>query len=175
MVTLVLAFAMMLCVVLSPAQGPCRLVFMLLGKVCIQGAFNILYIFTSELFPTVVRNSAVGACSTVARLGAGFTGYLAIMSDVTLSITPLLVFGCFSLLAGLAVVLLPETRGKPLPETLNDAVTLLKPPHRPLPAAAVACAGLRQLMAGGAALSRSDDLHDSWADDAPTPAPARQS
>ncbi|RCN23848.1 hypothetical protein ANCCAN_30463 [Ancylostoma caninum] len=39
--------------------------FMMIGKICIQGAFNILYIFTSELYPTIVRNTAVGVTSMV--------------------------------------------------------------------------------------------------------------
>jgi hypothetical protein len=77
------------------------LVFMLAGKACIQGAFNILYMFipfcanvklalfpffsfTSELYPTVIRNSAVGTCSMIARIGSAASGYIAILSDVTL-------------------------------------------------------------------------------------------
>ncbi|KHN81176.1 Solute carrier family 22 member 15 [Toxocara canis] len=68
------------------------LVFMLAGKVCIQGAFNVLYIFTSELYPTIIRNSAVGVCSMVSRMGSAASGYIAILSDVTLPIVPMLIF-----------------------------------------------------------------------------------
>lgn len=99
---------------------------MLAGKVCIQGAFNILYIFTSELYPTVIRNSAVGVCSMVARFGAGASGYIAILSDVTLPIVPMAIFCVFSLVAGMLVWRLPETMNMPLPDTMWDAVTMLR-------------------------------------------------
>lgn len=122
-----MAGIMMIAVVLSPQDvGYLRLVFMLVGKMFIQGAFNILYIFTSELYPTVIRNSAVGTCSMVARMGAGVTGYVAILSDITLPIVPMIIFGVFSLVAGTMVVFLPETQDQPLPDTLQDAVVLLK-------------------------------------------------
>uniref|UniRef100_A0A183C663 MFS domain-containing protein n=1 Tax=Globodera pallida TaxID=36090 RepID=A0A183C663_GLOPA len=104
---------------------------MLLAKIFIQGGFNILYIFTSELYPTVIRNSAVGFCSMIARFGSGVSSYIAILSDVTLSIVPMIIFATFSLFAGTLVMLLPETRDQPLPDTLQDAVTILKDTERP--------------------------------------------
>ncbi|CAB3399456.1 unnamed protein product [Caenorhabditis bovis] len=107
------------------------LVFMLLAKACIQGSFNILYIFTSELNPTVVRNSAVGISSMIARMGAGAAGYIAILSDVTLPLVPMIIFSIFSLIAGALVVFLPETQGLPLPETIWDAVTIIRLKNKP--------------------------------------------
>ncbi|CAK5074564.1 unnamed protein product [Meloidogyne enterolobii] len=101
------------------------LLFLLAGKACIQGAFNILYIFTSELYPTVIRNSAVGTCSMIARIGSAASGYIAILSDVTLPIVPMAVFCVFSLFAGVLIYFLPETRDLPLPETMYDAVRML--------------------------------------------------
>uniref|UniRef100_A0A1I7XTJ4 MFS domain-containing protein n=1 Tax=Heterorhabditis bacteriophora TaxID=37862 RepID=A0A1I7XTJ4_HETBA len=100
-------------------------------KACIQGAFNILYIFTSELNPTIVRNSAVGISSMIARMGAGASGYIAILSDVTLPIVPMLIFAVFSLCAGILVMFLPETQDLPLPDTIWDAVSMLKSKQKP--------------------------------------------
>ena len=53
----------------------------------------------------------------VARLGAGVASYVAILSDVTFPIVPLIIFGVFSLVAAAMVLFLPETCDQPLPGT----------------------------------------------------------
>lgn len=103
------------------------LAFMYFGKIAVQGAFNILYIFTSELYPTVVRNTAVGVTSMVARFGSGLSSYIALLSNISLPIVPMIIFALFSLFAGMLVFVLPETSEKPLPETLDDAINFLEP------------------------------------------------
>lgn len=61
----------------------------------------------------------------IGRVGAGASGYVAILSDVTLPIVPMAIFCLFSLFAGTLVYFLPETRDLPLPDTLF--VSLLQP------------------------------------------------
>lgn len=51
-----------------------------IGKVFITVAFTSLYVYTSELWPTFMRHSMMGFCSTVGRVGAIFA-----------TLTPLLV------------------------------------------------------------------------------------
>ena len=49
----------------------------LIGKSASAAAFSIVYMFTAELSPTVVRNAAMGLCSCAARIGAMIAPYIA--------------------------------------------------------------------------------------------------
>lgn len=42
----------------------------LLGKLGITSSFAVIYVYTAELLPTIVRSGGVGFMSTVARFGA---------------------------------------------------------------------------------------------------------
>ena len=41
-----------------------------IGKFGCSGAFCIIYMFTFEIYPTIVRTTGMGLCSMVARIGA---------------------------------------------------------------------------------------------------------
>ena len=41
----------------------------MIGKFAITSAFGIIYVFSAELFPTVIRNTGLGAASFWARIG----------------------------------------------------------------------------------------------------------
>jgi hypothetical protein len=43
----------------------------MLGKFGATSTFGMVYLFTSEMYPTIIRNTALGTCSCVARIGGG--------------------------------------------------------------------------------------------------------
>ena len=43
------------------------------GKFAVAACFSILYTFSAELYPTCVRSSAVGFCSSCARVGGALS------------------------------------------------------------------------------------------------------
>jgi len=95
----------------------------LIGKFGASASFAIVFIFTAELFPTPVRNSAIGLCSTSARIGGLLAPTIASLSS-TNPLLPFMIMGCCSCLGGLVALLLPETAGLPLPDTIQDAVRI---------------------------------------------------
>jgi len=91
----------------------------IVGKFSISAAFAIMYVYTTELFPTVVRNSGLGSASCIARVGGIVAPQMALLNDYY-RYTAILIFGSLSLVAGLATFVLPETAKSILPETLEQ-------------------------------------------------------
>ena len=47
----------------------------MVGKFGITSAYSMVYVYTAELYPTVVRNMGVGVSSTASRLGSILSPY----------------------------------------------------------------------------------------------------
>jgi len=134
--------ACLLCALVSP--GATRTALAVAGKFGAAIAFIILFLYTTELFPTVVRNAALGSNSSAARVGGMLAPVVVLASKALHSLQlPFVVFGVVSLVAGaggcraclhlvacadqcarVAVIssLLPETMNRPLLETFEDVI-----------------------------------------------------
>ncbi|EDO36696.1 predicted protein, partial [Nematostella vectensis] len=91
----------------------------MLGKLCITTSFNGLYVFSAELFPTMVRNSGMGLLSVISRVGAALAPFVVQLTRIN-AILPFALMGGLTFLAALACWFLPETRGKPTLEVIGD-------------------------------------------------------
>ena len=68
--------------------GWLRTAFAMLGKLTISGSFAHIYVYSAEIFPTVVRNVGVGAGSMNARIGGLVAPFVAeLVSNPALSST----------------------------------------------------------------------------------------
>ncbi|XP_076826014.1 organic cation transporter protein-like [Clavelina lepadiformis] len=94
----------------------------MMGKFAISAAFGAAYIYTTELYPTPVRNVGIGVCSSFARVGGIVSPFVAMLSSVEEAL-PYCVFGAMSIIGGLLALTLPEVLGIRLPETLEEGET----------------------------------------------------
>ncbi|VIO97102.1 Uncharacterized protein BM_BM11809 [Brugia malayi] len=90
------------------------------GKFGIAASFAVIYLFSGELYPTVVRALGMGMSSMVAGSGLILAPYVVRLGDY-LRILPLIIMGLLAISAGIASLFLPETKGKPIPQTLEEA------------------------------------------------------
>ena len=120
------------CCILAAYLTPGTAVFTVLvmgAKLGASAAFNITYMYTAQLFPTSIRNTAVGTCSMMARVGGMMSPvigkYLITMGLVDEKL-PMILFGAFGTIGGLCALLLPDTVGFPLPNTFDDVEKMKK-------------------------------------------------
>ncbi|XP_049951899.1 organic cation transporter protein-like, partial [Schistocerca serialis cubense] len=93
--------------------------FAMIGKLGITAAYGTLYIFSTEQFPTVIRNVALGASSTCARVGGILAPFVNILAEYWRPL-PLVIFGALSLATQATALLLPETMNQNLPDTVAE-------------------------------------------------------
>lgn len=82
-------------------------------------SFPTVYLYAGELFPTVVRNVGIGAASMIARIGSMVAPFIISLKVLNIAYPPI-AFGIIPIIGALLVLLLPETKGAPLPSTIED-------------------------------------------------------
>ncbi|XP_059619532.1 organic cation transporter protein isoform X2 [Phlebotomus argentipes] len=82
-------------------------------------SFPTCYLYAGEIFPTVVRNIGMGTSSMIARIGSMVAPFVVGAISFAHWLPPL-IFGTVPIIGAFLTFLLPETKGAPLPETIED-------------------------------------------------------
>merc|ERR1712212_1348928 len=99
------------------------LVMNILGRISAINTLAVCYIYSAEVFPTVVRNIGLGSSSFWARIGPMIAPFIVDLKAYGDTV-PLAVFGVIALLAALLVTFMPETSNSRLPDTILDGESI---------------------------------------------------
>uniref|UniRef100_A0A8C8RPP0 Major facilitator superfamily (MFS) profile domain-containing protein n=1 Tax=Pelusios castaneus TaxID=367368 RepID=A0A8C8RPP0_9SAUR len=118
--TLFLGGGVVLLIQLVPTNLHILSIFLvMLGKFGITSAFSMLYVYTAELYPTLVRNMAVGATSMSSRVGSIIAPYFVYLGAYD-RFLPYILMGSLTVLIGILTLFLPESYENPLPENFEQ-------------------------------------------------------
>ncbi|KAK8735700.1 hypothetical protein OTU49_005274, partial [Cherax quadricarinatus] len=102
----------------------------LVGRATITGAYYISLQYCPEVFPTVVRGQGVALAETLGGVAIFLSPSIVYLGEWQRK-APLLVFAGLSGMGGVATLLLPETGGVVLPQTLQQAELFFRQAHPP--------------------------------------------
>ncbi|RWS09275.1 organic cation/carnitine transporter-like protein, partial [Dinothrombium tinctorium] len=93
------------------------------ARMGITALMNINAVYSSEIFPTIARSRLSSVRLCIGSLGTVFSPFL-VNFEFFGPNTPLFLFGISLTICGFLMFPMPETLGKPLPETFEDAEKL---------------------------------------------------
>ncbi|KAL0880249.1 hypothetical protein ABMA27_002706 [Loxostege sticticalis] len=120
-IVIVFNFICALCLIILAMipEGVGSVVCASIGVVASFIVFVVVYLYCSELFPTVVRNAALGTSSMMARVGSMVAPFVIDLQSVAGWLPPV-AFAIVPLIAGFMTFLLPETKGCELMTTIEE-------------------------------------------------------
>lgn len=111
--------AMICCVIVEPGSKISEIC-IIIGLLGINFTWTACYLYSTELFPTVVRSVGCGLASTFSRVGSLLTP-LVLMTQQYNGRLPFVIYAIVAITTAIAVYQLPETLNTVLPESLEDA------------------------------------------------------
>ena len=87
-----------------------------------NASFNIVYLYTGETYPTIMRQSTLGTFSIFSRVGSATSPFIKELISASHLSVGMSIFGGLAAGASLASLFLKETSGKEIPETVGQAI-----------------------------------------------------
>lgn len=119
-------FTSFCCLLFIFISGPLQTAIAIMGKFFATSAFGVAFVIAAEVMPTSLRNTGVGIASQGARIGGMLSPQVVALDRVFDGFAMM----AWAVTAGLAAILIfffvPETRGQPLPDSVEELARRLR-------------------------------------------------